>query len=64
MLIVRRHFVHLLTLISRFSQRLDVPCEWFTNRFQLVQLLLLLKDNFIQFLYQVILEGNFCFYVY
>lgn len=61
---MRRPFVRGHSFISRFSLRLDLPCERSTNRFKPVQPLLLLIDRFVQFLDQVFLEGDFCFDVY
>ena len=60
---MRRPFVRGLALVTLFCQRLDVPCERFTNRFKAGQLSLLLIDRFVQFLDQVFLEGDFCFNV-
>ena len=61
---MRRPFVRRHSLIPCFSQRLDVPCERFANRFKAVQLLLLLIDRLVQFFDLVFVKADLCFDVF
>lgn len=56
-----RSFIRRADAAAGFGQRLDVSRERFANSLKPIQLFLLLKNSFVQFLDKVFLKGNFCF---